>query len=180
MRKQKILCKSLKTVETLGAVSVICSDKTGTLTEVSQTTVKRVTLIANRLQNRMTVTEYYIGSSNLSVDGVMAGNGLNATSSISQLRAMTALCNAAEFDAADMQTPVERRKVYGDATDQAILRFAEQLGSVREMRQGWKRTFELAFNSKNKFMIRTFELIKKEAVNGALPESENKAFQEDT
>lgn len=35
MRENSVLCKSLKTVETLGSVSVVCSDKTGTLTQVS-------------------------------------------------------------------------------------------------------------------------------------------------
>jgi sodium/potassium-transporting ATPase subunit alpha len=34
MHKNKVLCKSLKTVETLGAVSITCSHKTGTLTKV--------------------------------------------------------------------------------------------------------------------------------------------------
>ena len=32
MKQADVLCKSLGTVETLGAVNVICSDKTGTLT----------------------------------------------------------------------------------------------------------------------------------------------------
>ncbi len=127
----------------------------------------------------MAVTEHYIGSGDVSVEAGSAENG-TVPPAVSQLRAMAALCNAAEFDAADMQTPVEKRRIYGDATDQAILRFSERLGSVREVRQGWKKTFELAFRSKNKFMIRTFELVQSEALQGTLPDAERETFKGDT
>lgn len=78
------------------------------------------------------------------------------SSGVHQLRAMTGLCNMSEFDAATISRPLHERTIFGDATDQAILRFSESLGSVSDLRQLWKKTYELAFNSKNKFMIRTF------------------------
>ncbi|KAF7162408.1 hypothetical protein CNMCM6106_009382 [Aspergillus hiratsukae] len=143
MRKHKILCKSLKTVETLGSVSVICSDKTGTLTK-----------------NRMFVTDCAVSISTFTSDGARDEMVLKGKSSaIHQLRAVAGLCNAAEFDATTMNLPIHERKVIGDATDQAILRFSEGLGPVSELRSMWKKTYDLAFNSKNKFMVRTFNLV---------------------
>ncbi|KAI0596143.1 Na,H/K antiporter P-type ATPase [Biscogniauxia sp. FL1348] len=167
MRKHKVLCKSLKTVETLGSVSVICSDKTGTLTE-----------------NRMTVTECTIGNHTITADDaeeefIRSGTPEVAgivTTGVSQVRAIAGLCNAAEFDATTIHLPVEQRRVYGDATDQAILRFSERLGSVHHLRQCWQKTYELAFNSKNKFMIRTFSLFRKDCLADTLPEPEAESF----
>ncbi|KAL2008629.1 hypothetical protein VTN00DRAFT_6823 [Thermoascus crustaceus] len=74
--------------------------------------------------------------------------------SIIQLRIASGLCNAAEFDASTLDRPIHLTKIYGDPTDQAILRLSDTLGSVNELRSNWKKLFEIPFNSRNKFMIR--------------------------
>ncbi|KAF5850735.1 hypothetical protein GGP41_010437 [Bipolaris sorokiniana] len=146
MRKNKILCKSLKTVETLGSVSVICSDKTGTLTK-----------------NKMVVTDVCSVDKTYTVDAALremaaaefiTDGTVPKPAAIEQIRIVGGLCNSGEFDAATMHLPIADRKINGDATDQAILRLSESFGSVNELRNQWKKTFEIAFNSKNKFMVR--------------------------
>ena len=147
MRKNKILCKSLKTVETLGSVSVICSDKTGTLTK-----------------NHMVVTDIYAAGREYTPDE--AQKSIASTPSdtphgvIDHIRILGGLCNSGEFDAATMNLPIAERRINGDATDQAILRLSETLGSVTELRRDWKKVFEIAFNSKNKFMVRLMSPVK--------------------
>ena len=100
-------------------------------------------------------------------------------SGIPQLRAMAGLCNAAEFDAASTNLPLHERPIYGDATDQAVLRFSESLGPVSAVRQMFKKTYDLAFNSKNKFMLRTFSPMTNEGLEMAVSDAERADFQPD-
>ena len=102
-----------------------------------------------------------------------------ASNAVSQLRVLAGLCNAGEFDASINKLALHERKINGDATDQAILRFSESLGPVLELRQMWKKTFELAFNSKNKYMIRTLELANEKGLELALPSTEAASFRPD-
>jgi len=103
------------------------------------------------------------------------------SNAVAQLRSVAGLCNSGEFDAATNHLPLYERKINGDATDQAILRLSESLGPVSELHQMWKKTFELAFNSKNKYMIRMLKLVQKEGLDFALPSPEAATFRpEDT
>jgi sodium/potassium-transporting ATPase subunit alpha len=139
MGRSKVLCKSLTTVETLGAVNVLCSDKTGTLT-----------------QNKMFVQNAAILDEEYSLEqartAIIKGQS-PAKETLEQLHIVSGLCNAAQFDAATLTLPISQRKINGDATDTAILRFAEELGPVNDLTANWKREFDLPFNSKNKHMV---------------------------
>ncbi|KAJ1025850.1 hypothetical protein NDA16_002476 [Ustilago loliicola] len=153
MSKAKILCKQLSTCETLGAVSVLCSDKTGTLTS-----------------NRMTATSVgVLGFESTPSDardhvqtGAPVGNAFE------QLQFVGAVCNAAVFDAATMSLPVNERKVYGDATDSAVLKMAEEIRSVQDTNKPWDNEYTLNFNSKNKFMLRLVSLHPEAQQNAAV------------
>jgi sodium/potassium-transporting ATPase subunit alpha len=74
-----------------------------------------------------------------------------------QLASLSAICNAAEFNPTTLNLELHQRKVLGDATDSAVLRFAESIAPVRDVRQQWKNMFRVAFNSKNKFMIQVVQ-----------------------
>jgi sodium/potassium-transporting ATPase subunit alpha len=137
----------------------------------------------------MTVSECSIEGGDISVDTAVKQLALNAspanasivTTAVGQLRSMAALCNAAEFDAADSEKPLANRTIFGDATDQAVLRFAERLdeGCVAYLKACWHKLFEIPFNSKNKFMIRCFNLSRREALGQVLPEGYVDTFQVD-
>ncbi|KAK0431959.1 hypothetical protein EV421DRAFT_2011723 [Armillaria borealis] len=144
MRKANILCKSLSTVESLGCVNFIASDKTGTLT-----------------LNKMTVVNVAVGDELLTVSEARMATVSNGPTAehIKILAAIAGICNDAHFNTADQELPVEIRKVHGDATDTGLLRFSEGIMPVEDSRAAWIERAKLAFNSKNKFAMKLLQAV---------------------
>ncbi|KAH8795174.1 calcium ATPase transmembrane domain M-containing protein [Flagelloscypha sp. PMI_526] len=144
MAKHNVLVKNLATIETLGCMSVLCSDKTGTLT----TGIMSVECLALADATFDNVKKQLVDS-----EKGMTGAGIDALVKIGRL------CNGAQFVSPghDTESP-ELRPVKGDATDSAILRFTELLNTADSNIEvpssiAHNTLFTIPFNSKNKWML---------------------------
>ncbi len=125
MARRGAIVRKLPAVETLGAATVICADKTGTLTQ-NEMTVRRVYAAGKLYQ--VTGNGYDPAGEIYEEDG-KTEVGLELPEPLNHLLATAALCNNAELER-DLDT--EQWTVRGDPTEGALLTLAEKSGLAPE------------------------------------------------
>lgn len=153
MVKRNALVKKLSSVETLGSTSVICTDKTGTLT-----------------QNEMTVNHLWLAEKEYEVTGVgyepkgdILKDGKKFMADDDEdmkiLLTAAALCSNARLLPPDEESP--RYTVLGDPTEACLGVVAEKAGiDVQEQIRTTPRLRELPFESRRKRMTTIHQLSK--------------------
>ncbi|RKO84592.1 E1-E2 ATPase-domain-containing protein, partial [Blyttiomyces helicus] len=124
MANQQVLVKDLQGVETLGAITMLATDKTGTLT-----------------RNQMTVT-------NMWCSGVLwfvgAPEGLEEPERVIDLQ-------ASGVSEVRLDRSFEQRTITGDATESGLLRYAGQkIPNIDRLGDLYPKVFEIPFNSDTK------------------------------
>lgn len=124
MATRQAIIRRLPAVETLGSTSVICTDKTGTLT-----------------QNKMTVVDFFMYGVNKEESKIDS----DKSNQEKALDMGSTLCNDSEI--------TENGEEIGDPTEVALLRYAEKRGiDYKEMREKYDRLSEIPFDSDRKLM----------------------------
>ncbi|KAJ7491121.1 aminophospholipid-transporting P-type ATPase [Mycena latifolia] len=141
MANQNVLVKDLQGVETLGSLTLLATDKTGTLT-----------------RNQMTVTNLWSGGRMYSAfqsnndDPTTAPFSLQA-SGMTEMVDIAALNSRVKFDKTDV--PFDQRQILGDATETGLTRFAGRTLSTGydKHQKDFPKVFEVPFNSTNKWAL---------------------------
>jgi len=146
MARRHAIVRKLPVVETLGCTTVICSDKTGTLTK-----------------NEMTVSKIFTNSKIIDVTGVgfdpqgdflFQGGAINPNegSTLALLLQSAALCanSSFEIDTASQ----DKFSLFGDPTEIALIVAAAKAGLwQQDLKKQYPRVWEIPFTSESKRMI---------------------------
>jgi P-type Ca2+ transporter type 2C len=134
MAKRKAIIRKLPAVETLGSTEIICSDKTGTLT-----------------QNKMTVKQAYIGQTMQQAD-----QALETMTDYELFLQVMALCNDTKIS---NEAAAEKVTLIGDPTETALVDYGMKHGfNKREGESKFPRKAELPFDSERKLMTTVHQL----------------------
>ncbi len=142
MAKRRAIIRKLEAVETLGSTTVICSDKTGTLTE-NQMTVKRI----------YAGGEYYdVGGQGYEANGELTKDDAKADPE-KNIALRECLINGMLCNDSHIKEKKGHKAVEGDPTEGALMISAEKAGFVREdLEKEFKRLDEIPFSSEHKYM----------------------------
>ncbi len=134
MAKRNAIIRKLSAVETLGGTEIICSDKTGTLT-----------------QNKMTVKEVYINGETGKAEDLTADD-----SSVAMFVHSLVLCNNSKVTQADKKSAVS---FIGDPAETALASFALSKGVQKDQLDKLiPRKSEIPFDSERKLMTTINEI----------------------
>jgi Ca2+-transporting ATPase len=137
MVKRNAIIKNLSTVETLGQATVICSDKTGTLTQ-NQMTVRRVYDIDN---------EYEVTGSGYETKGKILSDGkeISLSHNLKKILQISLLCNDAKLE--------NSSKIIGDPTEGSLLVLSAKGGfQTDDLDELYPQLNEYTFDSTRKMM----------------------------
>jgi sodium/potassium-transporting ATPase subunit alpha len=145
MAKENALVKNIDSIETLGSLTVICSDKTGTLTQ-------------NKLGVRalyMNGVLYYHDPKKKTLFNGKTEQEVESIKGYYDMANIFYACNNSELDE-------KTKKIHGDPTEICLKQFIDPYFNLDSMKKNLKRTFEIPFESSKKYMITSNLVAKKE------------------
>ena len=142
MAKKKAIVRKLHAIETLGSTDLICSDKTGTLTQ-NVITVQEIALPGSDVE---------ITGIGYSVDGELKVDGMSASidgrPGLKEIFRAAVLCNNASFERSDGGW-----NMTGDSTEVALLVAALKDGLEKDdLEERYPRNYEMPFSAEERHM----------------------------
>jgi magnesium-transporting ATPase (P-type) len=137
MARRQAVVRRMPVIETLGAVSVICSDKTGTLTR-NEMMVTTTILAGDRFE---------VNGEGYGLEGDITGN-TGGEELLKEMGSAAALCNDSHLD---FHSGVPR--VHGDPMEAALKVFAHKAAfDIASGASGWSRQDEIPFDTETRYM----------------------------